>query len=74
MPAEIHPLFRQIVLDGLLLPGGMPRWNDRLTPKDVDAIHAFLIDAQAKTRADELEKQKRGLPLDAPSLAILSNY
>jgi quinohemoprotein ethanol dehydrogenase len=74
MPAEIHPLFRQIVLDGLLLPGGMPRWNDRLTPKDVDAIHAFLIDAQAKTRADELEKQKRGLPLDAPSLALLSNY
>jgi quinohemoprotein ethanol dehydrogenase len=52
----------------------MPRWNDRLTPKDVDAIHAFLIDAQTKTRADELEKQKRGLPLDAPSLAILSNY
>lgn len=74
MPAEVHPLFRQIVLEGLLLPNGMPRWDDRLKPKDVDAIHAYLIDTQARTRADELDKQKHGLPLDAPSLAILSNY
>jgi len=42
--------------------------------KDVDAIHAYLIDAQARTRADELDKRKRGVPLDAPSPAILSNY
>ena len=45
-----------------------------LSPADVDAIHAYLIDLQAKTRADELAKQKAGVPLDAPSLAILSNY
>ena len=32
------------------------------------------FDLQARTRADELDKQQAGVPLDAPSLAILSNY
>jgi quinohemoprotein ethanol dehydrogenase len=45
-----------------------------LSGDDLASIHAWLIAEQAKTRADELEKQKRGIPLDAPSLAILSNY
>ena len=74
MPAEVHKQFNEIVLHGLFLPGGMPRWDDRLTEADANAIHAYLIDLQAKTRADELEKRKRGLPLDAPQLTILSNY
>lgn len=69
-----HELFSEIVLEGAKLSTGMPRWDDRLSTDDVDAIHAYLIDAQARTRADELQKQKRSLPLDAPSLAILSNY
>jgi len=69
-----HQAFRQIVLEGLLLPNGMPRWDDRLSAADADAIHAYLIDLQGKTRAEELEKQKRGLPLDTPGLTILSNY
>jgi len=67
-------VFNQIVRDGLLVPSGMPRWDDALSETDTNAIHAYLIDAQAKTRADELEKKRRGLPLDAPSLAILSSY
>ena len=74
MQPGTHEAFRQILLEGLLLPNGMPRWDDVLKPDDVDAIHAYLIDAQARTRADELEKQRRGIPLDAPSLAILSSY
>jgi quinohemoprotein ethanol dehydrogenase len=74
MSPETHKAFNQIVLKGLLVPNGMPRWDDVLTPADADAVHAWLIDAQGKTRAEELEKKKRGLPLDAPSLAILSNY
>lgn len=74
MEPATHEVFREIVLEGLLLPNGMPRWDDRLTPEDADAIHAYLIDAQGKTRKDELAKQKRGIPLDAPSLAILSSY
>ncbi|MEY2942000.1 MAG: hypothetical protein RLY97_14, partial [Pseudomonadota bacterium] len=74
MSVGTHQVFDKIVLDGLLLPNGMPRWDDRLKPADVDAIHAYLIDAQAKTRTEELAKQRRGLALDAPSLAILSSY
>jgi len=69
-----HQAFRQIVLEGALVAGGMPRWDDLLTTQDVDAVHAYLIDLQAKTRTDELARQKAGKPLDAPSLAILSNY
>ncbi len=74
MQPGTHAVFRGIVLDGALVANGMPRWDDRLSPADADAIHAYLIDLQAKTRADELAKVKAGVPLDAPSLAILSNY
>jgi quinohemoprotein ethanol dehydrogenase len=69
-----HRAFRQIVLEGLLIANGMPRWDDRLSPADADSIHAYLIDLQGKTRAEELEKRRRGLPLDTPGLTILSNY
>jgi quinohemoprotein ethanol dehydrogenase len=69
-----HEAFHRIVLEGALVALGMPRWDDRLSVDDVDAIHAYLIDLQAQTRADELAKQQAGVPLDAPSLAILSNY
>ena len=74
MSLEVHRLFDDVVLKGTLVPNGMPRWNDRLSPAQSAAIHAWLIDTQAKTRADELEKKRRGVPLDTPSLAILSNY
>ena len=74
MQPRTHAAFRTIVLEGALVPNGMPRWDDLLRPADVHAIHAYLIDLQAKTRTDELAKQKAGVPLDAPSLAILSNY
>jgi len=69
-----HKAFNDILLKGLLQQNGMPRWDDALKPAEVAAIHAWLIDEQARTRADELEKKKRGVQLDAPSLAILSNY
>ena len=74
MSPETHAAFDEIVLRGLYVPNGMPRWDDVLKPADAAALHAWLIDEQAKTRRDELEKVRRGLPLDAPSLAILSNY
>lgn len=74
MDEATHAAFRQIVLEGAYQAAGMPRWDDVLKPADADAIHAWLIDSQAKARAQDLEKQKKGLPLDAPSAAILSNY
>ncbi len=74
MPPQVHEAFRDIVLGGALVAGGMPRWNDLLSASDADAIHAYLIDLQAKARARELALQHAGKPLDAPSLAIMSNY
>jgi quinohemoprotein ethanol dehydrogenase len=74
MSAGVHAGFNQIVLEGLLVPRGMPRWNDRLNAEQVKAIHAFLIDAQVTLRRRELELQRRGLPLDTQSLTILSNF
>jgi quinohemoprotein ethanol dehydrogenase len=74
MQPETHKAFAEIVLKGQRVPLGMPRFDDVLKPEEAAAIHAWLIDSQGKTRTDELEKRRRGIPLDAPSLAILSNY
>ena len=74
MSPQTHAAFGDIVLKGRYLAAGMPRWDDVLSPADANAIHAYLIDLQGKTRTDELEKRRRGLALDAPALAILSNY
>jgi quinohemoprotein ethanol dehydrogenase len=74
MSVQTHQAFNQIVLGGALVLSGMPRWDDRLSEADASAVHAYLIDLQTKTRIDELARQKAGKPLDAPSLAILSNY
>jgi quinohemoprotein ethanol dehydrogenase len=74
MQPGTHDAFDKIVLEGLLVPNGMPRWDDLLKPEDSKALHAWLISEQVKVRAEELEKQKRSIPLDAPSAAILSNY
>jgi quinohemoprotein ethanol dehydrogenase len=74
MQPETHAVFDDIVLRGQRVPLGMPRWDDALKPEDAAAIHAWLIDTQGKLRREETEKQKRGIALDAPSLAILSNY
>jgi len=74
MQPATHAAFRDIVLNGLYVPAGMPRFDDVLKPAEVDAIHAWLIDSQARLRIEELEKQRRNIPLDAPGLAILSNY
>jgi quinohemoprotein ethanol dehydrogenase len=74
MAPNIHDVFDQIVLEGLLVPNGMPRWDDRLTPEQVRAIHAYLISLQGDLRTRELELQRRGEPLDSRSLTILSNY
>jgi len=74
MQPNIHAGFEQIVLDGLFLPQGMPRFDDRLTREQVQAIHAWLISVQGPLRERELELQRRGLPLDSQSLTILSNF
>jgi quinohemoprotein ethanol dehydrogenase len=74
MNEGVHAVFDRVVLEGLLVPNGMPRWDDLLQPAQVKAIHAYLIDEQGKTRARELQLQREGKPLDSRSLTILSNF
>jgi quinohemoprotein ethanol dehydrogenase len=74
MQPGTHDVFDRILLEGLLVPNGMPRWDDMLKPDQVKAIHAFLIDEQTKVRARELQLQREGKPLDSRSLTILSNF
>ncbi|WP_037474114.1 PQQ-dependent dehydrogenase, methanol/ethanol family [Sphingobium sp. ba1] len=74
MQPGVHDAFQQIVREGLLLPNGMPRWDDILTAQDTAAIHAWLIAEQGKTRAAELKLKAAGKPLDAPSAAIMSSF
>ena len=40
----LHAAFKDIVLHGALAPAGMERFDDVLSEKDVDNIHAYLID------------------------------
>ena len=42
--AGLHAAFKDIVLRGVLAPAGMERFDDILSEKDVDNIHAYLID------------------------------
>ena len=74
MQPGTHDVFDRIVLEGLLTPNGMPRFDDVLKPEQIKAIHAFLIDEQRKVRARELQLQREGKPLDTRSLTILSNF
>jgi quinohemoprotein ethanol dehydrogenase len=42
--AGLHAAFKDIVLKGMLAQAGMERFDDILSDKDVDNIHAYLID------------------------------
>jgi quinohemoprotein ethanol dehydrogenase len=44
LSAALHGEFKDIVLKGLLAPAGMERFDDILSERDVDDIHAYLID------------------------------
>ena len=74
MNAGTHQAFEQVVLEGLLLPNGMPRFDDLLSEEQVRAIHAFLISEQQALRERELQLEAAGEPLDSRALTILSSF
>ena len=69
-----HAIFDRVVLEGLLLPNGMPRFDDMLTKEQVQAIHAWLISEQQALRPRELVLKAEGKPLDSRALTIMSNF
>jgi quinohemoprotein ethanol dehydrogenase len=50
---EKHALFADIVLEGILAPLGMGRFDDVLTQTDANAIHVYLIDEAWKASAEQ---------------------
>jgi len=74
MAPAIHAAFEQIVLGGLFKSRGMPSFADRLSPDQVRAMQAYLIDTQGPLRAHELQLQAEGKPLDSQALTIMSNF
>ena len=57
LSAAQHTIFKDIVLKGAVAPTGMERFDDILSEKDVEAIHAYVIDETWKAyRAQEAEK------------------
>jgi quinohemoprotein ethanol dehydrogenase len=48
LTAEKHQIFYEIVLNGALAPAGMGRWDDVLTRKDAEALHAYIVDESWK--------------------------
>jgi quinohemoprotein ethanol dehydrogenase len=44
LTTEKHQIFYDIVLNGLLVPSGMGRWDDVLSRADAEAIHAYIVD------------------------------
>jgi quinohemoprotein ethanol dehydrogenase len=74
MTRPVHGQFDAIVLKGLLTTRGMPHWEDRLSPEQAKAIHAYLIDLQGPLHDKEVALRKAGKPLDSQSLTILSSY
>ena len=41
---ETHGIFSEIVLHGAYAGKGMARWDDVLSPAQVDALHGYLIE------------------------------
>ena len=44
LDSGLHSAFKDIVLRGALAPAGMERFDDLLSEKDVEDIHAYLIE------------------------------
>jgi quinohemoprotein ethanol dehydrogenase len=61
LPRAIHNIFYDVVLQGADEANGMPRWDDVLTRKDVEAIHAYLVG-----QAWELESARSARAVASP--------
>jgi quinohemoprotein ethanol dehydrogenase len=63
--AATHAAFKEIVLRGALQPRGMPSFDDLLSEKDVEQIHAHIVSVARQAYADE---QKAAPPTPAAAV------
>ena len=52
-----HALFPRILLEGLLQPAGMPRFDDFLSEAEVRSIQAFILDQARRASAAHRERE-----------------
>lgn len=64
MPADTHASFMRIVAGGTLSKQGMPAFADRLSEKEIEAIHQYLIKRQHDLKR-ELETAEAADPQPA---------
>ena len=65
----MYTLLREILLDGLLLPEGMPSFEDKLTGAEVDLIKAYLLHEAETLRAGTPSEERRAFLGTAQRLA-----
>ena len=55
MNEATHALFPRILLEGLLQPAGMPRFDDFLSRSEVRSIQAFILEQARRASAIQVE-------------------
>jgi quinohemoprotein ethanol dehydrogenase len=51
--AATHAAFNEIVLRGALQARGMPRWDDLMSEREADQVHAYVISVARQAYADQ---------------------
>jgi mono/diheme cytochrome c family protein len=55
----VYPVMEDIVLRGARLPAGMPRFDEWLTPEDVQAIRAYVLSRRAALAEEQAKRAPR---------------
>ncbi|EGD58272.1 Pyrrolo-quinoline quinone [Novosphingobium nitrogenifigens DSM 19370] len=59
LPPEVHAMFKDIVLKGALASLGMAPLNDLVSEKDVEDIHAYLLDTERQGYEAQVKAGKK---------------
>ncbi len=62
MPPEVHSTFKDILLGGAFAPKGMESFEDILNDKDVENIHAYLIEQSWQAYRQQKASDAADLP------------
>jgi quinohemoprotein ethanol dehydrogenase len=65
MPPEVHDKFKDILLGGAFAPSGMESFGDILSEKDVENIHAYLINESWRAYRKQQASEERRPPAKA---------
>ena len=66
MPPEVHSTFKDILLGGAFAPTGMESFEDILNDKDVENIHAYLIEQSWQAYRQQKASDAADLPKAGP--------